>query len=98
MRLFPSHFIVLAKIKAGVLNDHFFHEISQWKYFRHAKRNLFDLYRMFRYLGTLPALSFKPVLIGNRLSRRFSESLLTRMHHYPHAAPACVVVGVIVND
>lgn len=38
----------LAPIKARVLNDHFLHEISQWKYFKHVQCNLDDLYRMFR--------------------------------------------------
>lgn len=54
----------LAKIKAKVLNDRFFHEISQWKHFKHVQCNLLDLCRMFRYLGALPGLEIKHVVIG----------------------------------
>lgn len=72
---FITYYCCLAKIKAQVLN-HFFHEISLWKYFKHVECNLLDLCRMFRYLGALPGLKIKHVMIGHELSGRFSEILL----------------------
>lgn len=83
----------LAEIKAQVLKEHFSHEISLWKYFKHVQCNLLDLCRMFRYLGTLPGLKIKHVVIGHELSGRFSEILLVYTHvltftytpHYPQA-------------
>lgn len=78
--VFITYYCCLAKIKAQVLNDHFFHEISLWKYFRHVQCNLLDLCRMFRYLGALPGPKIKHVVIGHELSARFSEILLAHTY------------------